>query len=128
MAGKAASGRRILPEVLLGREAFFTPYISGGVEMDKLSWIPLNYEVESGTGSFLIRFAPGGESRHHIHSGGEEFLMLEGELIDDGGTVFKPGDYVHFAPGTSHSSKSPGGCLAIVQLGGRNKVTEDDTS
>lgn len=101
-------------------ETPFTPYYSGGREVEKLSWIPLNFDEESGKGSFLIRFEPGGESRHHVHTGGEEFLMLEGALIDDDGTVFKPGDYVHFAPGTSHSSKCPDGCLAIVYIGGRN--------
>lgn len=113
-----ASGRKVLQT----GDIPFTPYISGGREMDKLSWIPLNFDAETGRGSFLIRFAPGGESLHHVHTGGEEFLMLEGELIDDDGTVFGPGDFICFAPGTSHSSKSPGGCLALVYLGGPNKV------
>ena len=112
--------------ILHSRDIPFTPYISGGREMEKLSWIPLNFDKETGTGSYLIRFAPGGESRHHTHSGGEEFLMLEGELIDDDGVVFKPGDFIHFAPGTSHSSKSPDGCLAFVHLGGRNTVAEGE--
>ena len=122
MAAKSTDRRRVLNI----QDTPFTPYFSGGREVEKLSWIPLNYDEETESGSFLIRFAPGGVSRHHTHSGGEEFLMLEGELIDDDGTVFVPGDYVHFAPGTSHSSKCPGGCLAIVYIGGRNVATEDE--
>ena len=40
--------------------------------------------------------------------------MLEGELIDSDGTVFKAGDFVSFAPGTHHSSRTETGCVLAV--------------
>ena len=36
--------------------------------------------------------------------GFEEFLMLEGELIDPDNKIFKKGDFVTFEPGSTHSS------------------------
>ena len=43
----------------------------------------------------------------------EEFLILEGEPIDDDGTVFGPGDSVSYAGGTHHS-RTDTGCLIAV--------------
>ena len=47
----------------------------------------------------MVKFEPGGTSEPHIHTGGEHFLIIDGELVDDDGTVFKAGDFVSFAPG-----------------------------
>jgi len=44
----------------------------------------------------------------------EEFIILEGELIDSDGTVFKAGDFVSYAPGTRHNSRTETGCLIAV--------------
>ena len=43
-----------------------------------------------------------------------EVLVLEGELIDSDGTVFKAGDFVSFAPGTHHWSRTETGCVLAV--------------
>ena len=43
---------------------------------------------------------PGAQSVPHMHMGFEEFLMIEGELIDSDGTVFKSGEFVSFEPGS----------------------------
>jgi anti-sigma factor ChrR (cupin superfamily) len=58
--------------------------------------------------------APGARSTPHRHGGAEEFLMLEGELIDNDGTVYLQGDVVWLAPGTEHSSHTETGCLIAV--------------
>jgi hypothetical protein len=44
----------------------------------------------------------------------EEFLILEGELIDSDGRVFKRGDFVSYDAGTRHHSRSERGCLIVV--------------
>ena len=44
----------------------------------------------------------------------EEFLILEGDLVDDDGTVFGPGDFVSYQAGTVHNSRTEGGCLIAV--------------
>ena len=57
---------------------------------------------------------PGAESVPHQHGGAEEFLMIEGELIDNDGTVYRAGDVVWLAPGTEHNSRTETGCLIAV--------------
>jgi len=44
----------------------------------------------------------------------EEFLILEGDLVDSDGTVFGPGDLVSYEAGTHHNSWTVGGCLLAV--------------
>jgi anti-sigma factor ChrR (cupin superfamily) len=61
-----------------------------------------------------MRMQPGAVTLAHVHGGTEDFLMLEGELVDDDGRVFKPGDFVSYAPGTEHKSRTDTGCLIAV--------------
>ncbi len=105
-------------------EATFQPFDRYGEPIPKLSWLPISYDTESGHGCYLIRFAPGGRSLPHEHTGFEEFLVLEGELIDSDGTVFRLGDFVSFAPRSRHSSVSPKGCLLAVFMRGHNRLIE----
>ena len=75
---------------------------------------------------FLLRMDPGAQSKPHEHMGHEEFLVLEGELIDCDGQSFKNGDYVHFKPGSKHSSSTPEGCTMLVILRGNNRSLRPD--
>ena len=61
------------------------------------------------------------ESFTHINQGYEEFYVIEGELQDADGKVFKKGDFVTFEPGTEHNSHTKNGCLLIVFMRGINK-------
>ena len=105
----------------------FKPYDRYGDIIPDLSWIPLSGELLNGSYEcFLLRMAPGSRSRPHEHTGHEEFMMLEGELIDCDGQRFKRGDYVHFQPGSKHSSTTPQGCTLLVILRGNNRPLRDD--
>jgi hypothetical protein len=44
----------------------------------------------------------------------EEFLVLEGDLVDSDGTTFGPGDFVGYEAGTHHNSWTETGCLLAV--------------
>jgi len=57
--------------------------------------------------------------------GFEEFLIVEGELIDSDGMIFKKGEFVSFEPGSQHSSFSEKGALIIVFQRGLNQALED---
>lgn len=92
----------------------FNPYDLDGPVQPEMSWLSISYRKETGVGSYLMRMQPGAETIAHVHPGYEEFLVLEGELIDSDGTVFKTGDFVSFAPGTHHSSRTETGCLLAV--------------
>ena len=101
--------------------AEFKPYDLYGQPQEYLSWAPLNFDVAAGRGHYLLRFAPGGRSLPHEHTYIEEFLVLEGELVDNDGTVLRAGDFVQFAAGSRHFSTSPTGCLLLVILHGHNR-------
>jgi len=115
-----------LREVIATGTARFLPYQRYGAPVPGLEWLPLSGEPGGdGYECFLIRFAPGAASRAHEHTGHEEFLVLEGELEDCDGSVYRSGDFVKFAPGSRHRSVSRRGCLLLVTLRGRNRALAD---
>lgn len=100
----------------------FRPYDRYGKLVPDLEWLPLSGETGNDEYEcFLIRFKPGASSSPHEHTGTEEFMVLEGELEDADGTVFKTGDFVSYQPGSRHYSVSPKGCVLLVNLRGRNR-------
>ena len=65
---------------------------------------------------------PGAKSKLHEHTNYEEFIMLEGELIDPDDNILKKGDIVTYEPGSTHSSYTKNGCLILVFMRSRNKA------
>jgi anti-sigma factor ChrR (cupin superfamily) len=64
----------------------------------------------------LVRYAPNSTFSPHVHSGGEEFLVLEGEFGDEHRT-YPVGSYVRNPIGTSHSPRvGAEGCVIFVKL------------
>lgn len=63
----------------------------------------------------IVRFAPGSSFTSHIHTGGEEYLVLDGVFQDEDGD-FPVGTYVRNPPGTRHSPASAPGCEILVKL------------
>ena len=106
------------------REAAYRPFDRYGEIQPKLHWLPMTYDNDTGHGCFMIRFDPGGRSWAHEHTGIEEFYVVEGELIDSDGTVFRAGDFVRFGPGTRHWSHSPDGALLVVFMRGHNRLLD----
>lgn len=92
----------------------FLVYDLDGPVQPEMSWLPITYRRDTGVGSYLMRMQPGAETIAHNHPGYEEFVILEGELIDSDGAVFKTGDFVSFEPGTRHSSRTETGCVIAV--------------
>ena len=79
-----------------------------------------------GNGSYLYKMEAGTRSNPHKHAGPEEFFILEGDLIDSDGYVYKTGDFVSLAAGSRHNSTSPNGCVIVVTH--RGKVIDLDES
>ena len=73
----------------------------------------LNPDMAKFTGFYLYRMEPGARSAPHRHGGAEEFYVIEGELTDNDGTVYRQGDMVWLAPGTEHNSYSETGCASL---------------
>ena len=100
----------------------FEPFDNYGEPIKGMSWYKISYDKEKGQGSYILKMDPGSKSVLHEHVNYEEFYMLEGELIDADGKVFKKGDFVSFKPGTTHSSHTNNGCLILVFMRSRNKT------
>ena len=76
-------------------------------------------------GAYVIRMQPGAQTIAHTHGGNEDYLIIEGEVIESDGTVLKPGTFVHYEPGTHHNSRTETGCLLIgVDWGKRGERGE----
>lgn len=91
--------------------AEWTASPSGGVERRMLDRI--GGEVARAT--TIVRFAPGSAFPVHTHAGGEEYLVLEGDFVDEEGS-HPAGTYVRNPPGTSHAPSAPEGALIYVRL------------
>ena len=63
----------------------------------------------------IVRYAPGSKFSAHTHTGGEEFIVLEGVFQDEHGD-FPAGTYVRNPPTTSHTPGSDVGCTIFVKL------------
>jgi anti-sigma factor ChrR (cupin superfamily) len=64
----------------------------------------------------LVRYAPNSTFSRHVHGGGEEFFVLEGEFGDEHRS-YPAGTYVRNPIGTAHSPRvGEQGCLIFVKL------------
>ena len=99
----------------------FEPFDNYGAPIPGMSWHKISYNKETGQGSYILKMKPGAKSLPHKHANYEEFLVLDGELTDSDNTIFKKGDFITFKPGSSHSSHTKIGCLALVFLRARNE-------
>ncbi len=63
----------------------------------------------------IVRYAVGSAFPEHTHSGGEEFIVLEGVFQDEHGD-YPAGTYVRNPVGTHHIPRSEPGCTIFVKL------------
>ncbi len=63
----------------------------------------------------IVRYEPGSEFSPHVHTGGEEFVVLEGVFQDEHGD-FPVGSYIRNPPHSRHKPGSEPGCVIFVKL------------
>lgn len=63
----------------------------------------------------IVRYAPGSHFSAHTHTGGEEFIVLDGVFQDEHGD-YPAGTYVRNPPTTQHTPRSEHGCTILVKL------------
>ena len=88
-------------------------------------WYNLSYNNDTGEGSYLYKMGPNTKSKSHLHEGTEEFFIIEGDLTDPDGYIYKKGDFVQLAPGSSHYSTTSSGCTTVVTHRGKYIFTEE---
>ncbi len=103
------------------------------IDTNKLAWVdsPLagvhrrmleREGAETGRATSIVRYAPKSYFSSHEHSGGEEFLVLDGVFSDEFGD-FGPGSYVRNPVGSKHRPHSDDGCTIFVKL---SQMARDD--
>jgi len=105
--------------------AEFTPWDAEGISERGTAILQLNPAQPKGVGFYIYKMEPGARSAPHRHGGAEEFLIIEGEIIDNDGTVYRSGDVVWLAPGTEHTSYAPNGALIAVYAEGAETTVPD---
>lgn len=63
----------------------------------------------------IVRFAPDSIFSEHTHTGGEEFIVLDGVFQDEHGD-FPEGTYVRNPPTSAHTPGASSGCTIFVKL------------
>lgn len=63
----------------------------------------------------IVRYAPDSAFSAHNHTGGEEFIVLDGVFQDEHGD-YPAGTYVRNPPTTAHTPRSKLGCIIFVKL------------
>jgi len=99
----------------------FEPFNKYGETIKGWEWHKISFDEKTNFGTYVSRLEPGTKPLPHIHTGYEDFLILEGELIDSDGTVFKKGDFISYSPNSNHSSYTKKGCLILTFMRGHNK-------
>ena len=63
----------------------------------------------------IVRYDPGSSFSPHVHTGGEEFIVLDGVFQDEHGD-FPAGAYIRNPPQSRHTPGSEPGCTIMVKL------------
>jgi quercetin dioxygenase-like cupin family protein len=109
-----ASGDRLVANI---NEAEFKPWVCEDGSVDHSQTVlQLNTARPFGVGFHLYRMAPGTTTAAHRHTGDEEFFVLDGDLTDNDGTEYHPGDLVLMKKGTEHNSTTKNGCTLVVYI------------
>jgi anti-sigma factor ChrR (cupin superfamily) len=85
--------------------------------VDGLSVRPLYAQPGHPEHVALVRWQPGTHFQRHTHAGGEEILVLEGELADEHGR-YPAGTWLRSPHLSRHTPYSDTGCLIYVRVGG----------
>lgn len=113
MMKKIESGERRVANI---HTADFVPFYGEDQPETGEDVLQVNPHNKTGVGFHVYRMAPGTRTVPHEHTGDEEFLVLDGELVDNDGYVYRAGDLVWLKEGTQHSSHSRDGALLAVYI------------
>jgi quercetin dioxygenase-like cupin family protein len=68
-----------------------------------------------GERTLVLRMDPGAQFPRHTHPGGEQLLVLSGD-VEIAGRALGAGDYLYTAPGDVHAVASRGGCELFITV------------
>lgn len=80
-----------------------------------VDYLVLNADPAEKFGTFLLRMAPNTKYPKHRHPGGEEVLLLKGDMML-GDRKMKPGDFVYSPPASIHTASTVAGCMFLTLI------------
>ena len=100
-------------KVINTNTAEYQVYDFAGPPLEGVYQLDLSLDKETGHGAYIVKMAPGTATTRHVHTVREEFMVLEGDIIESDGTVLGPGDYIIYEPGSEHNSRTETGAVLI---------------
>lgn len=97
--------------MLHGDSIAWEPSPMAGVDRRRLDRV----DAQNDRVTTIVRYAPDSQFSSHVHTGGEEFIVLEGVFEDDYGD-WPEGSYIRNPPQSSHTPGSKEGCTIFVKL------------
>ncbi|MFC6103601.1 cupin domain-containing protein [Olivibacter domesticus] len=92
------------------------PLIEKGTHYEGIFVKSLRYDkATQRSKTILLKFEAGASYPYHIHPGGEELFVLEGNAIIEG-TLLTEGDYLYTPPGFKHAVKTDTGCQILLVI------------
>jgi|TARA_B110000902_G_scaffold267058_2_gene357901 anti-sigma factor ChrR (cupin superfamily) len=76
--------------------------------------VDVHYIKQGAPALAILRYAPGAKVPHHLHTGLETILVLDGMQSDERGDYAK-GTLILNPEGTTHSVWSEQGCAVLIQ-------------
>jgi mannose-6-phosphate isomerase-like protein (cupin superfamily) len=92
----------------------FKPFTVDGAPLPGQWFMQLDTTFPEVTGFHIYRMDAGTSSQPHRHTCHEQFYVIDGELEDHDGTIYRPGDMVLLKEGTVHSSSTKTGATLAV--------------
>lgn len=121
--GKLADHRTVANFDKDGFEILEMPDLPG----EQVWWKNVSFEEATGQGSYLLIMAPGTRCNPHRHNGPEEFYIIEGDLEDCDGHMYRAGEFVSLSGGSEHFSVTHAGCkLVVTHRGQMDDLRVDD--
>lgn len=113
-----------LRRLMTDDEQSFVPFMRYGTPIEGMSWCPLSIGDDSDLEIYLLKIAADAQTYPHEHVGAEQFMVLEGSLIDCDGTRIGQGTFARFEPGSRHHSTTDEDCLLLVIMRTANRPLE----
>ena len=98
------SDQKVHRRVINTQNAKYEDYDFEGPILKDIGQLDLTYDRETGLGAYMIRMQAGSETTRHVHTIREEYLIIDGDLVESDGLVLGSGDYVIYETGTKHNT------------------------
>ena len=81
-----------------------------------LAWYPIRDASLPRNGFYLLNIPPDEPAPRFSSTVREEYIVLDGSLVDSDGLELVAGDFASYGPGTIHHAETPSGCTLLAYM------------